>query len=227
VISILCPSRGRPRAFASMVHSAYANAHDPDQVEIVCYLDEDDPQRDGYTGANDLQRVRFLTGRRIVLSDMWNQCSQAAGGDILMHCGDDIRFRTPDWDTLVTDAHARYPDGIAVVHGEDGTFHDGHGTHCFLTRRWVETVGYFTPPWFVSDFADTWLNELADTIGRRIFLPDLFTEHLHPEYGLSPRDETLTDRYERHHAERPDLLYAELAPRRVEDAEKLRAAMLP
>ena len=42
-------------------------------------------------------------------------------------------------------------------------------THGFLHRNWVETVGYFVPPYFSSDFNDTWLNEVADMIGRKIY----------------------------------------------------------
>jgi hypothetical protein len=111
------------------------------------------------------------------------------------------------------------------VHGEDGHQHDRLGTHGFLSRRWVETVGYFVPPMFSSDFNDTWLTEVADRIGRRVFLPNVLTEHLHPAAGKGKWDRTHLERLERHRRDQPERLYQQTVGERMEAAAKLRKAM--
>ena len=114
--------------------------------------------------------VRLLTGSRIVLSDAWNVCYGAARGDVLGFFADDVVFRTKGWDDDVRSAFEAVPDRIAFVHGRDGVpWHDEHfGTHGWLSRRWVETVGRFFPPYFGGECVDTWVNQVADGIGRRI-----------------------------------------------------------
>ena len=46
MISILCPSRGRPELTKRMVDSALAMASQP--IEIILYLNDDDPTLDEY-----------------------------------------------------------------------------------------------------------------------------------------------------------------------------------
>lgn len=220
MISILCPSRGRPDSLGEMVATAFATAERPAKVDIVLRLDADDPRLHEYP---NLSGVTYLTGPRTLLSQCWNQAAEAARGDILMHAGDDIRFRTPGWDRAVTDAFP--PDRIAFVHGRDGIHDQALGTHGFVHRRWVEAVGYFVPPLFSSDFNDTWLNDVAERIGRRVFLPEVFTEHLHPSVGKAVWDVTHRERLERHAADDVEGLYAGTEHLRVRDAEALRAVM--
>lgn len=201
-----------------MLQSALTCADDPATIEIVAYVDDDDT---GYDQRNWDHRVRLVRGSRIVLSEMWNRCYEQAHGDILMHCGDDIVFHTHGWDRLVTAAFAAIPDRLVFVFGDDGgprgtTF----GTHGFVSREWVETLGYMVPPYFSSDYNDTWLNEIADTVGRRRFVP-ILTRHMHPDWGLGEWDETHLEREARHRADRVDELYASLAPERARDAQKL------
>lgn len=220
MISILCPTRGRPDQYAAMRDSALETATGH-EIQIVAYLDQDDPDRLRYPDACALQ----ITGPRLTLSETWNRCADHAAGDILMHAGDDIRFRTPGWDRIVEDEFQRWPDRIVLVHGDDGGDHPQQfGTHSFVHRAWVDAVGYVVPPYFESDMADVWLNELADQLGRRVKV-DILTEHLHPLWGKGELDRTHRERLERHTAQDPAALYEQLAPERAADLEKLRAAI--
>lgn len=209
-----------------MWESALATAHG--DVELVVRFDVDDPigTTTGYYGMPG--QVAPIIGPRTLLSACWNECADVAAGDILMHCGDDIRFRTDGWDALVADAFARWPDRLVFVHGRDGIHDDRLGTHGFVHRRWVDVVGYFVPPLFSSDYNDTWLNEVADLIGRRIYLPDVYTEHLHPTVGKGEWDRTHQERLERHARDGVDGLYQSKRWERVRDAlflaEAIRAA---
>lgn len=221
MISILLPSRGRPANVRRLWESVEATTLDA--WEMVVRLDDDDLEADDYP---DLPGIVYLSGPRVVLSSYWNECCEAAAGPIFMQAGDDITIETPGWDRLVSSAFP--PDGIALVHGDDGNPDRSraldYGTHGFLRREWVEAVGYFLPPYFSSDFSDTWVNEVAEAIGRRIFV-DILTEHHHPAFGKAPLDLTHEERIARHKADDCDAIYAAHAEDRLRDAEKLRAAM--
>lgn len=214
------PSRGRPDNLRRVIDSARSTA--VNDIQFVIYLDNDDVM--SHSVARELC-VDALIGPRILLSQMWNECWAHAKYDIAMHCGDDIIFQSPRWDTLVIDAFNLIPDRIALVHGRDG-IHDQHmATHGFLHRTWVNTLGYFVPPYFASDYNDLWLTEVADAIGRRVFLADVFTEHMHPVVGKGPMDQTHHDRLTRHSQDDCDNIWRNTAHLRVNDINKLKAVI--
>lgn len=222
-LSVLCPTRNRPGNVERMTESAQVTADGI--VEFVFYTDSDAPGSVPET-ISSRDHARVLTGERIVLSDMWNACAAQAGGQILMQCDDEVIFRTPGWDAMVAAAFAQYPDHIAFVHGRDLYQPDGtFGTLGFLHRRWVDTVGYFTPPHFSCDYGDTWLNDVSNALGRRVYLPEVITEHLHPVAGKAQWDATHLERLARGARDDVAGLYGRLAPQRQADVVKLRGVM--
>ena len=160
-------------------------------VEVIWYIDRDDAaSRATAHVLADSEPCTIVVGSRCHLSALWNHCAPYANGPILGHMGDDIVFRTPGWDARITEVFERYPDRIAFVHGNDGVHGNRLGTHGFVHRRWVDAVGHFTPDGFPHDYCDTWFTEVADTIGRRVYLPDVLTEHMHPDVGKAEYDQT-------------------------------------
>ena len=197
MISLLLPSRGRPDQLVEMWHTAIETATDPDDIEMVVRVDNDDHSYDLLRSRGARGQVHWVQGRRDTMSALWNDSYDHAHGDIFMHCADDIRFRTPDWDLYVKTAFDRLPDRIAFVHGRDGVHDQNLGTHGFLSKEWVEIVGDFLPPYFTCDYADLWIDRVAEQIGRRIFIPEILTEHMHPAVGKGPLDQTHQDRLNR------------------------------
>lgn len=221
--SLLCPSRHRPTQARELLESIRASA--AGDIELILRLDEDDPTLNQYYDQVSGSDVRFVVGPRVVLSQCWNDAADEARADLLMQLGDDIRFRSVDWDDLIAAEFDKYDDRILLVHGRDGIQDDKVATHGVIHRRWVETLGYFVPPIFASDYNDMWLTEVADAIGRRRYLPDVYTEHLHPVAGKGEWDITHQERMERHRAENCDALWANTADRRALDIGKLEHAM--
>lgn len=225
-ISLLTPTRNRPHAMFRLWESAKQTADDPKRLEIVFYMDNDDAFSLRKFEEMDCPQVKGILGERIVLSEMWNECYKEATGDICMHCGDDIVFRTQGWDTRVLNHFSDHPDGILFVHGMDGIQDAKLGTHGFLHRNWIDTLGYFVPPYFSCDYNDTWLTEVADMLGRRIYDPEIYTEHMHWAVGKQPRDSTYSETTARGHRDNVTALYDSLRNKRVEDAEKLKKVIM-
>ena len=226
MISILTPTRKRPKQLARMVRSAWETALNP--PEIVVYIDDNDnsydlshPVNDGI-GALD---VKIVDGPRILLTDTWNKCYEVSTGDILLQGNDDIIFRTPRWDVMVEEEFEKCCDKILMVHGDDlGCQHESFGAHCFVHRKWVEAVGFFIAPWFSSDFGDTVLNFAANQLDRRRYLP-MAIEHQHFIFGKAVVDETTKDRLTNHVRDNPEQIYEQKLPERMQMVEKLGAVI--
>jgi hypothetical protein len=203
-----------------LLDSAYATA--VGDVEFVVYLDDDDPTLTEVHQLIDDRYGKVIVGDRIVLSEMWNRCAEQATYDVMMHCGDDIVFRTNGWDARVRKEFDDVSDKILFVHGSDGFQGANIGTHGFLHRNWVNAVGYFVPPYFSSDYNDLWLTEVADELGRRRYLPDVYTEHMHPVANKGTWDQTHQERLARHKRDDPARIYRQRAAERQNDVTLLR-----
>lgn len=222
-ISILVPTRNRPKNVERLISSAYTTSDLP--IEFFFYIDNDDPARHVTIDIMNYCGAHWIMGERITLSDMWNELADAATHDILMHCGDDIVFRTSGWDTRVVETFESHPDKLILVHGDDGFQHDQVATHGFYHRNWIEVLGRFVPPYFSSDYNDLWLTEVANALGRRVYLPDVYTEHMHPAAGKGELDQTHQERLARHERDQVDALYISLADARARDVALLREAI--
>lgn len=224
-ISLLLPTRQRPANMKSLWESVQKTSDYPKQLEIVFYIDNDD--QESIDEVNRLnhdypEQIKWIIGPRICLSEMWNKAYEKSTGNILMHSGDDILFRTDHWDTYIRLVFSKYSDRIVFVFGDDTAIHKNpFGTHGFLHRNWVKVIGYFVPPYFSSDYNDTWLNEVSGALGRKIYIPDIITEHMHYTLGKSEIDQNTLERLERHQKDKVENLYNSLKVKRIEDGRKL------
>ena len=81
---------------------------------------------------------------------------------------DDCVMETPGWDDHYRDAASNMPLGFGtawpldVLHGPDVC------TAPVITRRMMERMGFFVPPWFPFWFHDTWLEEMGAFVACRL-----------------------------------------------------------
>lgn len=224
MISILCPTRNRQGELKRMVESACDTASHPQNIEILFRMDDDDRTEHVFDAPC---RLFTLTGtRHKIMCDNWNDLIPHALGSIFMCGNDDIEFKTPGWDQLIEAEFSKYPDGILLVGGDDGFTRGRAIPHPFVSRRWVELQGYFSAPYFESDYGtDTWNEDIAQMVNRRVYLPNLLIFHHHPAFGTGPQDDTYKERMTRHAQQNPGLLYMKLKPERMAIANKFREAM--
>jgi len=211
-----------------MIESAMGTRTIP--FEIVVYADDDlETQRflAKYESSKPAADLVCLFGMKRKLSEYWNDCAKAASGDILMLANDDLVFHTPGWAEKIEAEFAKSADKIIVAHADNGqpnasTF----CTHPFVSRKWVETLGYLTNPSFQGDYTDTWIWDVGRRIDRLRYLPDVKIEHLHYTYRKSELDDTYKQRLAMENNSYYAKLFDTMAPERERDAEKLRAVMV-
>lgn len=221
MISILSPTRNRPNNIRRLVDSIIDTVNDINNIEFLVYIDDDDE-----ASIPALQEVaekintNAIQGNKMVGSQMYNELGKIAQGDIIMFAADDIVFKTKNWDKIVIDKFNEYEDKILFIYGEDGFQHGRIGTHGFIHRFWIDIVGYVLPPKLASAYTDEWITNLAERVDRKLYLSDLFIEHLHPAIGKAQTDSTYSERIE----VMGDIgaLYQNLEPDRIQDAKKLK-----
>lgn len=224
--SIVVPTRKRPVEVCELVETIFNTCDNFDLVEILFYIDPDDSDSESciislidrygynikYTSSNE----------NLNLSQMWNYAyNTLSTGDIIMICGDDARFRTKSWDTLIRDEFLKQDDRIVLVYGDDMIQGAGLATHSFVHRRWIEVSGFWLPPYFVADYVDTWLFEVAIRLNRTRYLPNVVTEHLHYTVGKSVIDSTTEKRLSNAYIYNPPLIYEQRSKERDEQTAKL------
>ena len=182
MISIICPSRGRPELASRMINSAIATAGA--EIEILLYLNDDDPKLNDYRLLIDSKYYSVGPDRSPAYS--WNLLANQAAGDILFLMGDDATFETTNWALIVANAFNKIPDKIACVYPYVPGIKKSNNPHFCVHRNWIKALGYFVPPHFWHWYVDTWTRTLAKSVDRYICLEDFPLPII-----LNPADETV------------------------------------
>lgn len=194
LISLLAPTRGRPRCLKRLINSIASTTKDLNSVELVLRVDEDDKETIAvarkYSSKCVFRVVPVIGGRDRVLSNLWNECWKAAKGEIYMMCADDIVFETKHWDDVVTEEFGAIPDRILMVWGDDKHKAEKLATHGFIHKNWTDVLGYYVPPLFKCHHNDSWLYSLGVRVGRVKYRKDMVIRHVHWRRGHAPFDTT-------------------------------------
>lgn len=197
-IAFLAPSRGRPEWMLRFADSLLATTAKPERVELLIYVDDNDPKRYEYqyrmqARSQDLRAFRkmplFIT-EPIGLPRSTNLLAFQTDAEVLIMASDDIVMRTKNWDLRMDEEAQKYPDGIYCMWFDDGHYREKLCTFPIVSRRWADTLGYLYPPMFERLYCDQYVMDVARRLGRLNYIPDVLMEHLHWSYGKSEIDET-------------------------------------
>lgn len=181
MISILLPSRNRPRNISRFIDSFYQNSRG--EIEFLFYIDECDKlsipeleyQKEQY---DSLVNIRWLVGKRQAISNTYNELYKLIDNpDILLISGDDVQVQTPGWDLLIKEAFSKYNDRLVLVGGSD-LFNESLFTTFCLSKEFVEISGFLMPEGY-WDYADTTIWDIFSRINRIEKINAIF-EHFHP-----------------------------------------------
>jgi len=181
-ISILIPTKNRLFNIKNVINTIFSTAKEKEKIEVIFYVDLDDEESKIFISSYKNKNIKWVTTeQKILFSDMWNYCYKESEGKYLMLCGDDVTFETINWDLIVKESFKKYEDKIAYIVPYDGHANGNLGVHGFLSREWVQVIGYFTPPYFSYWYVDTWIDEIARSIGRFCYIPEVRVIHNHWE----------------------------------------------
>ncbi len=167
MISIVCPSRGRPKLAKKMIDSFLNNPGC--EVEILLYLNEDDSKLKEYKILIDSKHYSIGPDRSPGYS--WNLLAQQAKYDIIFLMGDDAYNTTDNWGEIVLKTFDLYKDKIVMVVPDIKRISKKEFCpHFLLHKNWIKTLGYFIPPHFNQHYVDSWTREVAKALNRYVLL---------------------------------------------------------
>lgn len=233
IISLLCPTRGRPDRVCVMIESVIKTTEKLENVEILFYIDSDDDKKDDYIVSinnllnkynNPFKRVLPHIGEPMSVSKSWNIIAEKCEGDILVMANDDEVWITKGWDRRLNEEADKFPDDIYCIYFDDGIMHEEICAFPMVSRKWYEILGYFTPGIFKFLANDTWIEYIAIGIGRLHYVPDVLVEHRHYLHKKSEIDETYKRNRDEYLGKQEDVLYLhskECKDKIKEEAKKL------
>ena len=238
VISILTPTRQRPNRLSEFIMSVYMHTEVKNRVELLMYVDRDDPTKDQYldffehcqTEFRDFLRIHFVFDEPKSVSKSWNDLYEKSVGDIIIMGNDDLLYQTPSWDRMVELESNKFEDEIYCMWMDDRINRENHCAFPIVSRKWCETLGYFTPGVFHFGYNDTWVFDIAQKINRCRFLGGVVAEHMHFASQKAPYDETYarnrTQSYDFYELDRQIFDSEAMREKRIEDAIKLKKVMI-
>lgn len=191
MITILCPTRSRPKQFERMINSAFATAET--EIKIYCYVSTEDPKRHEYDSLIDDAKVIGITGPDyscvMALNEM-GRMREPSQSELVMVGADDTIFATKGWDKAILDHYHALEKKPHVYAMQDSRSEDGT-PHLIMSREYIDTLGYVFPPIFLHWFADSWTTEIAKSAGCFTHMKDYLLIHDKPSDRSEP-DETHT-----------------------------------
>lgn len=183
-ILLILPTRGRPWAALEAIASVMKTADWPSRISIVMCCDDDDNNH-CYVSHHS-PYIATEIGHRKPFAQ-W--VGSVVGWPIMDEefswwgwIGDDVRFRTPGWDTLLRE-HKHL-----VVYGND--LYLNKPSHPFISTVIPKALGFLIPPELKHFCADGFIWALAGELQEIVHDPRIVTEHLHPDAGKAEMDDT-------------------------------------
>ena len=132
-ISLLLPTRGRPHLLKRLFQSIIDNTQNLENIEIIMYLDDDDPQ--GHKIDEPRLNIVKLIGSRSTMGDYNTRCLNRSSGDIIILLNDDLTVDTPGWDRIISDFVLTIPDKIFMAYPNDTENRENMCTFPIMTRK--------------------------------------------------------------------------------------------
>lgn len=214
-VSVLIPTRGRPKRFRKAVESLLRTK--AGKVEVLAYLDDDDPGLNVYR-EKDYPEVRFVVGPRLGLAKIIHHLIGLSLYSHILLGADDIEFKTPQWDLKLVEAMPT--DGIGIVFCEDNWKQTCN--HFMFHQKWYSLTGLF-PDDFEHFGPDGYVLTVAKELKRDFFVKDVVIEHHHVKNGRAPSDRTYEEARENNIIDRDQKRLKNYAGQIQKDVETLRA----
>ena len=197
-ISLLIPSRGRPERLLQMIASAFATSTKSftfSSLQFCIGLDKDDSAYSTYEklleeASITLNIAYHISDKQMSAPDHLNAMAKTiASGELMFALGDDVLFRTENWNKEINLLWDKCPDNILIAYCNNGR--DGEKCeHFILHSDWIRQTIDICPPYFRHFCVDGWVEDIAIRINRLTWLKHVIVEHMHFKYGKAQNDDT-------------------------------------
>lgn len=228
-IAILVPTRERMNNRLTLLFSILTTVNDINNVNIYYGVDKDDPTLETIKKvATAIPCFKVIeienNGQFLGLGKLWNLLVDSSTEEIISMIGDDMVFKTKDWDLKIIDEFKNGPkDNIKAVHCND----DCHGAklavNLFCHRKYAEVMNGFMREEFKINWVDQWLHQVFSAFDRLTYRGDIMIEHRHWVLGKNVHDKTAERMATADVNKISDKLWYSLKDERVKDVEKLAA----
>jgi len=200
MISILCPSRGRPKNIEQLRENILNITYDIYDIELLLKLDTDDLYK--LDSRYDYFIKSYIGDRSPYLNrDYYNFLAKKAKGQYLWGWGDDCRVETKNWDIILYQRIEEYlkdkPDRIAYISVNEEGSKAKHPCFPLITKEAFQVLGEYHCSELLSWGSDRILWEIYNGVGRTLHIPEISIKHLSYHDGSAPFDETAKSMKER------------------------------
>ena len=175
LITILCPTRSRPKLLDKAVDLIDKHTSRKDQVNMWLLVDNDDLQtctliQSGWSEKFGIKVSYLIDDPTITLGDGLNRLWQAASnGGIYMYMGDDHQMTTSNWDVTLRETFNSGPEDRFLIAQISDLHRDSDDlTIWAVTAEWLNKIGRFVPPYFPFWFIDMWVDHVSIMAGRKV-----------------------------------------------------------
>lgn len=223
-ISILLPTRGRPKPLEQCLRTLLDQAKRPDRIEVMLAFDNDDTDNIKYfvdviqpylddigVEYNAIQFERLGYTR---LNEYLNELARHSQGSWLFFWNDDAVMKTPHWDQVICD----HGQEFYLLRAETNHEHP-YAIFPILPKKWVEITGHLSP----HQINDAWTSQVAWMLDIVKTIPVMIH---HQRYDLTGEnlDDTFKDRimFENMPGKDPrDFNHMSWRNRRIDETEKI------
>jgi len=193
-ISLLLPSRGRPKKFNRLISSINKTTFDLSSIELISIHDNDDES----FCEIEFKKCKFkniqIKSEQSSMGFYNSECLKKSSGESIILINDDVIFKTKNWDKLVNNLALKHKDSIYLGYGNDLFKGSKLPTFPILNRALIELIKDPYPVEYKGAFIDTHLNDLFQIIRKKYqdrfeYLEKFIIEHLHYRTGKSKVDE--------------------------------------
>jgi len=193
-ISLLLPSRGRPKKFNRLISSINKTTFDLSSIELISIHDNDDESFEEI----EFKKCKFkniqIKSEQSSMGFYNSECLKKSSGESIILINDDVIFKTKNWDKLVNNLALKHKDSIYLGYGNDLFKGSKLPTFPILNRALIELIKDPYPVEYKGAFIDTHLNDLFQIIRKKYqdrfeYLEKFIIEHLHYRTGKSKVDE--------------------------------------
>jgi len=150
LISVCCPTRGRPELLKSSIESLLNNCHDANSFEILLAIDEDDAETldaiKQFSKENKNLNIRYsISGRHGYkgLHKYLNNLCKIAKGKLLFLWNDDARIDTKDWDLKIK-KYVEENEKMLFLFLDNVKPQKMYCNFPLIDRKVYETLGFFS-----------------------------------------------------------------------------------